>query len=59
MQTNNEGVDMDSAGTVAIFLVVLAVLIIGGFMAVWSRDVSRSKKVADNNERLNTDSTSD
>ena len=50
---------MDSAGTVAIFLVVLAVLIIGGFMAVWSRDVSRSKKVADNKQRLNTDSTSD
>jgi preprotein translocase subunit YajC len=49
---------MNSAGAVAIFLVVLAVLIIVGFMAVWRRDQSRSQSVADAHERLNTDSTS-
>ncbi len=50
---------MNSAGAVAIFLVVLAVLIIVGFMAVWRRDQTRSQHVADAHERLNTDSKSD
>jgi hypothetical protein len=50
---------MDSAGAVAIFLIVLAVLIIGGFVFIWSRDKSRSQHVAETHERLNTDSTSD
>jgi len=48
---------MDSAGAVAIFIVVLAVLIVAAFLTVWARDQSRSRRVADNRERLNTDST--
>jgi hypothetical protein len=50
---------MDSAGAMAIFLVILSVLIIVGFMAVWKRDQSRSQHVADARERLDTDNSSD
>lgn len=50
---------MDSAGAVAILVIVLSVVMIGMFMTVWSRDQKRSQKVADNKERLHTDTTSD
>ena len=49
---------MNSAGAMAIFLVILAVLIIGAFLLVWGRDKGRSQSVADASERLNTDSKS-
>jgi|tagenome__1003787_1003787.scaffolds.fasta_scaffold19797105_2 hypothetical protein len=50
---------MNSAGAVAVFLIVLAVLIIGGFLFIWSRDKNRSQHVAETHERLNTDSKPD
>jgi preprotein translocase subunit YajC len=50
---------MNSAGAVAVLVIVLAVVMVGMFMTIWSRDQKRSQKVADNNERLDTDNSSD
>jgi preprotein translocase subunit YajC len=50
---------MSSAGAVAILISVLAVVMVVMFMTVWSRDQKRSQKVADDPERLRTDTTSE
>ena len=46
---------MDALG-MTILLGILVVLMLVGFMAAWRRDAKRSEKVADNPERLDTDS---
>ena len=46
---------MGSFAAMAIVIVVLAVILIGAFVFLWTRDKNRSQSVADNPERLHTD----
>jgi hypothetical protein len=45
---------MDATGMV-VLIIVLAVILVGGFMAVWMRDKSRSESVAENSGRFDAD----
>jgi nitrogen fixation-related uncharacterized protein len=47
---------MGPFATMAILVGVLAVVLIGVFLFLWTRDKSRSDSVAENPERLHTDS---
>jgi hypothetical protein len=47
---------MGPFSAMAILVGVLAVVLIGAFLFLWNRDKSRSDSVADNPERLDTDS---
>lgn len=46
---------MGEAGGMVIWIGIMAVLLIGGFLIFWLRDAKRSEKVADNPERLEQD----
>ena len=48
---------MGSFATMAFVFGIVAVLLIGGFLFMWTRDKNRSQKVADDTERLRTDTT--
>jgi hypothetical protein len=41
----------------AVLVGILAVILVGAFLAVWLRDKNRSQEVADDPGRLDTDST--
>lgn len=43
------------ATAMAVLLVVLAIVLVGGFMTVWKRDKDRSEDVAEDPSRLDTD----
>jgi hypothetical protein len=46
---------MDSVTAMAVLIGILAVVLVGGFIAVWMRDKGRSNEVADDAGRLDTD----
>ncbi len=46
---------MNSFAIMAVLIVVVAVILIGVFIALWTRDKSRSDEVADDGTRLDTD----
>jgi hypothetical protein len=48
---------MGSFATMAFVFGLVAVLLIAGFMFMWTRDKNRSDKVADDSGRLDTDPT--
>jgi hypothetical protein len=48
---------MDGATGMAILIGILAVILVGAFLAVWMRDKGRSNEVADDSGRLDSDST--
>ncbi|HET6562317.1 MAG TPA: hypothetical protein VFG72_10615 [Marmoricola sp.] len=48
---------MGSFATMAFVFGIVAVLLIGVFMFLWTRDKGRSNDVADNPERLDTEPT--
>jgi len=45
---------MDATGMV-VLIIVLAVILVGGFMTVWMRDQRRSKTVAEDSGRFDAD----
>ena len=47
---------MGSFATMAFVFGLMAVLLIGGFLFMWTRDTNRSNAVADDPERFDTDS---
>jgi hypothetical protein len=47
---------MGAFATMAFVFGLMAVLLIGGFLFMWSRDKNRSNSVADDPERFGTDS---
>jgi hypothetical protein len=47
---------MDATGMV-VLIIVLAVILVGGFMAVWMRDKNRSHAVAEDSGRFDADPT--
>ena len=45
---------MDATGMV-VLIIVLAVILVGGFMTVWMRDQRRSKAVSEDSGRFDAD----
>ena len=45
---------MDATGMV-VLIIVLAVILVGGFMTVWMRDKNRSHAVAEDSGRFDSD----
>jgi hypothetical protein len=44
-----------NAGPMVVLVIVLAVILVGGFLVVWMRDKNRSQAVAEDSGRFDSD----